>query len=156
MQRTSLKYAASSFLDDLKKTIGPASSKPFPNTVKINQPATEVIKKNLSTEPILEGDDESSLGVSPIAVAMGYNRRSEENKDDEESNPIAKQLNKVEDMDEILDLSLLDSGESSLEEFSKPRRNKSIIFALILMLLAIGLALLLAHLSGRAFWLQSL
>ena len=156
MQRTSLKYAASSFLDDLKKTIGPASSKPLPNTVKINQPATEVIKKNLSTEPILEGDDESSLGVSPIAVAMGYNRRSEENKDDEESNPIAKQLNKVEDMDEILDLSLLDSGESSLEEFSKPRRNKSIIFALILMLLAIGLALLLAHLSGRAFWLQSL
>ena len=59
-------------------------------------------------------------------------------------------------MDEILDLSLLDSGESSLEEVSKPRRNKSIIFALILMLLAIGLALLLAHLSGRAFWLQSL
>ena len=86
---------------------------------------------------------------------MGYNRRSEENKDDEESNPLAKQLNKVEDMDEILDLSLLDSGGSSLEEFSKPRRNKSMIFALILMLLAIGMALLLAHLSGRAFWLQS-
>ncbi len=86
---------------------------------------------------------------------MGYNRRSEESKDEEESNPIAKQLNKGEDMDEILDLSLLDSGESSLEEFSKPRRNKSMIFALILMLLAIGMALLLAHLSGRAFWLQS-
>ena len=84
---------------------------PFPNTVKINQPATEVIKPNLSTESILERDDESSLGVSPIAVAMGYNRRSEENKDDEESNPIAKQLNKGEDMDEILDLSLLDSGD---------------------------------------------
>ena len=155
MQRTSLRYAASSFLDDLQKTIGPASSKPFPNTVKINQPATEVIKPNLSTESILERDDESSLGVSPIAVAMGYNRRSEETKDEEESNPIAKQLNKGEDMDEILDLSLLDSGESSLEEFSKPRRNKSMIFALILMLLAIGMALLLAHLSGRAFWLQS-
>ena len=155
MQRTSLKYAASSFLDDLKKTIGPASSIPFPNTVKINQPATEVIKQNLSTESILEGDDESSLGVSPIAMAMGYKRRSEENKDDEESNPIAKQLNKVEDMDEILDLSLLDSEGSSLDEFSKPRRNKSVIFAIILMLLAVGMALLLAHLSGRAFWLQS-
>ena len=155
MQRTSLRYAASSFLDDLQKTIGPASSKPFPNTVKINQPATEVIKPNRSTESILERDDESSLGVSPIAVAMGYNRRSEETNDEEESNPIAKQLNKREDMDEILDLSLLESGGSSLEDFSKPRRNKSIIFALILMLLAIGMALLLAHLSGRAFWLQS-
>ena len=155
MQRTSLRYAASSFLDDLQKTIGPASSKPFPNTVKINQPATEVIKPNRSTESILERDDESSLGVSPIAVAMGYNRRSEETNDEEESNPIAKQLNKREDMDEILDLSLLESGGSSLEEFSKPRRNKSIIFALILMLLAIGMALLFAHLSGRAFWLQS-
>ena len=155
MQRTSLRYAASSFLDDLKKTIGPASSKPFPNTVKINQPATEVIKPNRSTESILERDDESSLGVSPIAVAMGYNRRSEETNDEEESNPIAKQLNKREDMDEILDLSLLESGGSSLEDFSKPRRNKSIIFALILMLLAIGMALLFAHLSGRAFWLQS-
>ena len=155
MQRTSLRYAASSFLDDLQKTIGHTSSKPFPNTVKINQPATEVIKPNRSTESILERDDESSLGVSPIAVAMGYNRRSEESKDEEESNPIAKQLNKREDMDEILDLSLLESGGSSLEDFSKPRRNKSIIFALILMLLAIGMALLFAHLSGRAFWLQS-
>tara|TARA_B100000900_G_scaffold101488_1_gene84089 strand:+ start:55 stop:1848 length:1794 start_codon:yes stop_codon:yes gene_type:complete len=155
MQRTSLRYAASSFLDDLQKTIGRTSSKPFPNTVKINQPATEVIKPNRSTESILERDDESSLGVSPIAVAMGYNRRSEETNDEEESNPIAKQLNKREDMDEILDLSLLESGGSSLEDFSKPRRNKSIIFALILMLLAIGMALLFAHLSGRAFWLQS-
>ena len=155
MQRASLRYAASSFLDDLQKTIGRTSSKPFPNTVKINQPATEVIKPNRSTESILERDDESSLGVSPIAVAMGYNRRSEETNDEEESNPIAKQLNKREDMDEILDLSLLESGGSSLEDFSKPRRNKSIIFALILMLLAIGMALLFAHLSGRAFWLQS-
>ena len=57
-------------------------------------------------------------------------------------------------MEEILDLSLLDNHESSLDELSEPARGKSIIFAIVFMLLAIGMALFLAHLSGRAFWLQ--
>ena len=149
LQRASLKYAASSFLDDLRNLIDPSTTKFDSSRVKIDQNA--VLDESADTSS--DSGDESLLEISPIAMAMGYGQDSENN-EEEDSNPIAQQINKADDMEEILDLSLLDDHESSLDEFSEPARGKSIIFAIIFMLLAIGMALFLAHLSGRAFWLQ--
>ena len=116
------------------------------------------IHTKLLTAEFLQGlviSGATALAAAPIAIALGYNEnRKDAEEDEKESNPIAKQLNKREEEDAILDFSLLNDDDPMFEEPASPGRRTAVIFAIMVMILAIALALFLAHLSGRAFWLQ--
>ena len=70
LQRASLKYAASSFLDDLRNLIDPSTIKFDSSRVKIDQNA--VLDESADTSS--DSGDESLLEISPIAMAMGLVR----------------------------------------------------------------------------------
>ena len=58
-----------------------------------------------TAEDLDQEDGMEPLKVSPIAIALGYNENREDAEDDEkESNPIAKQINKREEEDAILEM----------------------------------------------------
>ncbi|MDE0570579.1 MAG: hypothetical protein OSB44_07845 [Verrucomicrobiales bacterium] len=92
--------------------------------------------------------------ISPIASALGYSRKKKELAD-ENSNPIARQIaaNEPDTDDEILDLSLLESSQSFEEDGYQNEEKGSYVFAIIVMVIAIGAAAVLAHVSGKAVWL---
>ncbi|MEE3176042.1 MAG: hypothetical protein VX269_01650, partial [Verrucomicrobiota bacterium] len=56
--------------------------------------------------------------------------------------------------DEVLDLSLLEKSQPFEEESYQNEEKGSYIFAIIVMGIAIGVAAVLAHVSGKATWLQ--
>ena len=91
--------------------------------------------------------------ISPIASALGYSREKKE-LGDENANPIAKQIASNEPDDEILDLSLLESSQPFEEDSYQNEEKGSYVFAIIVMVIAIGAAAVLAHVSGKAAWLQ--
>lgn len=91
--------------------------------------------------------------ISPIASALGYSREKKE-LGDENANPIAKQIASNEPDDEILDLSLLESSQLFEEDSYQNEEKGSYVFAIIVMVIAIGAAAVLAHVSGKAAWLQ--
>ena len=91
--------------------------------------------------------------ISPIASALGYFRQKKES-GDENTNPIAKQIASNEPDDEILDLSLLESSEPFEEDSYQNEEKGSYVFAIIVIVIAIGAAAALAHVSGKATWLQ--
>ena len=157
LRRSSLKNAAVSFLERLNKSILPSGYKSSIKEFDVNE-STEANEETgmLDTAEDLDQEDGMEpLKVSPIAIALGYNENREDAEDDDkESNPIAKQLNKREEEDAILDFSLLNDDDPIFEEPASPGRRTAVILAIIVMILAIALALFLAHLSGRAFWLQ--
>ena len=157
MRRSSLKNAAVSFLERLNKSILPSGYKSSIKEFDVNESteANEETGMLDAAEDLDQEDGMEPLKVSPIAIALGYNENREDAEDDDkESNPIAKQLNKREEEDAILDFSLLNDDDPIFEEPASPGRRTAIILAIIVMILAIALALFLAHLSGRAFWLQ--
>ncbi len=91
--------------------------------------------------------------ISPIASALGYSRQKKES-GDENANPIAKQIASNEPDDEILDLSLLESSEPFEEDSYQNEEKGSYVFAIIVIVVAVGIAAVLAHVSGKAAWLQ--
>jgi hypothetical protein len=100
-----------------------------------------------------EGVEDDSV-ISPIASALGYSRKKKE-LGDENANPIARQIasNEPDTDDEILDLSLLESSQSFEDDGYQNEEKGSYVFAIIVMVIAIGAAAVLAHVSGKAVWL---
>ena len=56
--------------------------------------------------------------------------------------------------EEILDVSLLRESQDFEEESQQEEEPASYIFASIVILIAIGIAAALAHVSGKANWIQ--
>ena len=98
-----------------------------------------------------EAEDDSV--ISPIARAFGYSREKKES-GDENANPIARQIASNEPDDEVLDLSLLEKSQPFEEESYQNEEKGSYVFAIIVMAVAVGIAAVLAHVSGKAAWLQ--
>jgi len=99
-----------------------------------------------------EGVDDDPV-ISPIASALGYSRNKKQLAD-EDANPIARQIGSNEPDEEILDVSLLRESQDFEEESQQEEESASYIFAIIVMVIAIGAAAVLAHVSGKAAWLQ--
>ena len=91
--------------------------------------------------------------ISPIATAFGYSREKKKS-EDENANPIARQIASNEPDDEVLDLSLLEKSQPFEEESYQNEEKGSYVFAIIVMVVAVGIAAVLAHVSGKAAWLQ--
>ena len=100
-----------------------------------------------------EEEVEDDPVISPIASALGYSREKKE-LGDENANPIAKQIASNEPDDELLDLSLMESSQPFEEDSYQNEEKGSYGFAIIVMVIAIGAAAALAHVSGKAAWLQ--
>ena len=99
-----------------------------------------------------EGVEDDPM-ISPIAKAFGYSRNKKELAD-ENTNPIARQIGSNEPDEEILDVSLLRESQDFEEESHQEEEPTSYTFASIVVLIAIGIAAVLAHLSGKAIWIQ--
>ena len=99
-----------------------------------------------------EGVEDDPM-ISPIAKAFGYSRNKKELAD-ENTNPIARQIGSNEPDEEILDVSLLRESQDFEEESQQEEEPASYIFASIVILIAIGIAAALAHVSGKANWIQ--
>ena len=99
-----------------------------------------------------EGAEDDPV-ISPIATALGYSREKKKS-EDENANPIARQISSNEPDDEVLDLSLLEKSQPFQEESYQNEEKGSYVFAIIVMVVAVGIAAVLAHVSGKAAWLQ--
>ena len=99
-----------------------------------------------------EGAEDDPV-ISPIATAFGYSREKKKS-GDENANPIARQISSNEPGDEVLDLSLLEKSQPFQEESYQNEEKGSYVFAIIVMVVAVGIAAVLAHVSGKAAWLQ--